>query len=308
MKKIKVAVIGVGYLGEFHADKYHANKSVDLIGVVDSDRKRRDAISKKLNISGFSDYTKVLDDVDAVSISVPTDLHFKIGKFFIENGKHVLIEKPFTKNLFEATKLKKIAKKKGVVLQIGHIERFNKAYIKLKELVKNPLFIECNRISPFKVRGTEVDVIMDLMIHDLDIILKLNKSKIKSIHAKGINVLTNNADIANARITFENDCVCNLSSSRISAKVERKMRVFQKNAYFSIDYNDNIIDIYKKTAGKKISSIRKKTIKFKKNDSLKIEIDSFVDCIKFKKSPIVSSNDGINALKYALEISKKIKI
>ena len=155
MKKIKVAVIGVGYLGEFHADKYHANKSVELVGVVDSDRKRRDVISKKLNISSFSDYTKVLDYVDAVSISVPTDLHFKIGKFFIENGKHVLIEKPFTNNLSEAIKLKSIAKKKGVVLQIGHIERFNKAYIKLEELVKNPLFIECNRISPFKVRGTE---------------------------------------------------------------------------------------------------------------------------------------------------------
>ena len=175
-----------------------SKKNLVLLGMMGSGKSSIGSIiSKKLNISSFSDYTKVLDDVDAVSISVPTDLHFKIGKFFIENGKHVLIEKPFTKNLSEAIKLEKIAKKKNVVLQIGHIERFNKAYIKLEKLVKSPLFIECNRISPFKVRGTEVDVIMDLMIHDLDIILKLNKSKIKSIHAKGINVLTNNADIAN---------------------------------------------------------------------------------------------------------------
>ena len=165
--------------------------------------------------------------------------------------------------------MKTLPKKRNVVLQIGHIERFNKAYIKLEELVKNPLFIECNRISPFKVRGTEVDVIMDLMIHDLDIILKLNKSKIKSIHAKGINVLTNNADIANARITFENDCVCNLSSSRISAKVERKMRVFKKMLISLLTIMIILLTYIKKLLAKNYQASEKKTINYEKNDSLK---------------------------------------
>ena len=163
------------------------------------------------------------------------------------------------------------------------------------------------RISPFKIRGTEVDVIMDLMIHDLDIILKLNKSNIKNIQAKGIKVLTNKADIANARITFENGCICNLSSSRISEKVERKTRIFQKNAYFSIDYQTNRLDTYTKESNKSVQSIKRKSYQYENNDSLKKEIESFIDCVKSKKSPIVSSKDGINALKYALQISNKIK-
>ena len=321
MKKIKVAVIGVGYLGEFHADKYHANKSVDLIGVVDLDRKRRDAISKKLNISSFSDYTKVLDYVDAVSISVPTDLHFKIGKFFIENGKHVLIEKPFTNNLSEAIKLKSIAKKKGVVLQIGHIERFNKAYIKLEELVKNPLFIECNRISPFKVRGTEVDVIMDLMIHDLDIVLHVVKSPVKSINASGVSVLSNTPDIANARLEFENGCIANLTSSRISLKKMRKTRIFQEDAYISINFLEKdfqVVKIRDKHKGEAESSLivknnlgEEKVIFFENPEvqsinSIEAELNDFYGSIKFKSDSKVSLNDGIKALEVAEEIMRQL--
>ena len=307
MKKIKVAVIGVGYLGKFHAEKYKINKKVDLIGVVDSNKERCAEISKKLDVPQYSDYKDVLSKIDAVSIAVPTNLHFKIGKYFLENEKHVLMEKPFTSTLAQAKTLEKIANKKKIILQIGHLERFNQAFLKLKDAIKRPLFIECNRISPFKIRGTEVDVIMDLMIHDLDIILKLNQSNIKNIQAKGIKVLTNKADIANARITFENGCICNLSSSRISEKVERKTRIFQKNAYFSIDYQSNRLDTYLKTTNNKIQSIRRKSFQYKNNDSLKKEIESFIDCIKSKKSPIVSSKDGINALKYAMQISNKIK-
>ena len=307
MKKIKVAVIGVGYLGKFHAEKYKINKKVDLVGVVDSNKERRTEISKKLNVLQFSNYKEVLPKVDAVSIAVPTNLHYEIGKIFLENGKHVLLEKPFTSTLAQAKTLGKIADKKKIILQIGHLERFNKAFLKLENIIQRPLFIECNRISPFKIRGTEVDVIMDLMIHDLDIILKLNKSNIKNIQAKGIKVLTNKADIANARITFENGCICNLSSSRISEKVERKTRIFQKNAYFSIDYQTNRLDTYTKESNKSIQSIKRKSYQYENNDSLKKEIESFIDCVKSKKSPIVSSKDGINALKYALQISNKIK-
>tara|TARA_Y100001936_G_scaffold235981_1_gene264748 strand:+ start:2345 stop:3271 length:927 start_codon:yes stop_codon:yes gene_type:complete len=307
MKKIKVAVIGVGYLGKFHAEKYKINKKVDLVGVVDSNKERRTEISKKLNVLQFSNYKEVLPKVDAVSIAVPTNLHYEIGKIFLENGKHVLLEKPFTSTLAQAKTLGKIADSKKIILQIGHLERFNKAFLKLENIIQRPLFIECNRISPFKIRGTEVDVIMDLMIHDLDIILKLNKSNIKNIQAKGIKVLTNKADIANARITFENGCICNLSSSRISEKVERKTRIFQKNAYFSIDYQTNRLDTYTKESNKSVQSIKRKSYQYENNDSLKKEIESFIDCVKSKKSPIVSSKDGINALKYALQISNKIK-
>ena len=307
MKKIKVAVIGVGYLGKFHAEKYKINKKVDLVGVVDSNKERRTEISKKLNVLQFSNYKEVLPKVDAVSIAVPTNLHYEIGKIFLESGKHVLLEKPFTSTLAQAKTLGKIADSKKIILQIGHLERFNKAFLKLENIIQRPLFIECNRISPFKIRGTEVDVIMDLMIHDLDIILKLNKSNIKNIQAKGIKVLTNKADIANARITFENGCICNLSSSRISEKVERKTRIFQKNAYFSIDYQTNRLDTYTKESNKSVQSIKRKSYQYENNDSLKKEIESFIDCVKSKKSPIVSSKDGINALKYALQISNKIK-
>jgi len=307
MSKLKIAVIGIGYLGEFHAQKYKANKNADLIGIVDIDESRGIEIARKIGVDFYSDYTSIIDIVDAVSIVVPTNLHYKIAKYFIENGKHVLIEKPFASNVLEAKKLEKLSKNKKVVLQIGHLERFNKAFVVLKNKVKSPLFIECNRISPFKVRGTEVNVIMDLMIHDLDIILSLNKSKVKSIQANGISVLSKTTDIAHARITFENNCVCNLTASRISEKVERKMRLFQKNAYFSLDFQACTLDSYKTIKTNKTKSIEKSKDNFLQNDPLNDEIISFLKCIKNNKKPIVTALDGINALQYAIKISKLIK-
>ena len=307
MSRTKVAVIGVGYLGEFHAQKYYESQSADLIGIVDTNEQRCSKISKKINVNTYHNFKDIINYVDAVSIVVPTNLHFKIAKYFIQNKKHVLIEKPFTSNLKEARALKKLSEENNVILQIGHLERFNKAYTKLSEQIKRPMFIECNRISPFKIRGTEVDVIMDLMIHDLDIIISLNNSKIKSIQSNGINVLTSSIDIAHARILFDNGCVCNLSSSRISDKVERKMRVFQKNEYYSLDYQNSILDSYKKVKKDSILSIEKYQEKFSGNDSLKEEIESFLHCINNEKRPIVNADDGINALQYALKISKIIK-
>ena len=307
MSKLKVAVIGIGYLGEFHAEKYKYNKNVDLIGVVDTDEKRCKKISKKFNTKSYKKFQDIINDIDAVSIVVPTNLHYKIAKFFIEHKKHVLIEKPFATNISQAKKLRDISKKNNTILQVGHLERFNKAFIGLKDKVNKPLYIECNRISPYKLRGTEVDVIKDLMIHDLDLIISLNGSRIKNVQANGINVLTNKIDIANARITFDNGCVCNLSSSRISDKVERKMRVFQKNSYFSLDFQKFVLDSYKKLTINNKKIIKKEQIQFPKNDSLKDEIQSFVDCIINNKKPIVTSLDGINALKYAIKISKLIK-
>ena len=307
MSRIKVAVIGVGYLGEFHAQKYKANKNVDLIGVVDTNITRCKEIARKNNIRPYNNYKDIIDLVDAVSIVVPTNMHYKIASHFIKNRKHVLIEKPFATSLSEAKKLEKISKEKDIILQVGHLERFNKAFVKLKNKVKNPIFIECNRISTFKVRGTEVDVIMDLMIHDLDIIMALNKSPIKSIYANGASVLTNKTDIANARIVFMNGCVCNLSTSRISEKLERKIRVFQKNSYFSLDFQKCELDSYKKINSGKIKKIKREKNQFIKNDSLDEEIKSFISCIKYNKQPIVNAIDGIQALKYAAKISNLIK-
>lgn len=307
MIKTKVAVIGVGYLGEFHAQKYFESKNADLIGIVDTDVKRCAEISKKYNVKIYRDFKDIINYVDAVSVVVPTNLHFKIAKYFIQHKKHVLIEKPFASNLKEARELKELSKKNNIILQIGHLERFNKAFSKLSNHVKKPMFIECNRISTFKIRGTEVDVIMDLMIHDLDIIMSLNNSRIKEIQSNGINVLTNSTDIAHARILFENDCVCNLSSSRISDKVERKMRVFQKNEYYSLDYQNCSLDSYKKVKKGSALNIEKNHEKFQNNDSLKEEIESFLNCINNKKKPVVNADDGINALQYALKISKIIK-
>ena len=307
MSKIRVAVIGIGYLGEFHAEKYKANKNAELVAIVDTDRSRRDVVSKKLDVKSYSSYESIINEVDAVSIVVPTNLHYKVASYFISNNKHVLIEKPFASSVSEAKKLKKLASKRDIVLQIGHLERFNKAFVKLKNIVKNPVFIECNRISPFKIRGTEVNVIMDLMIHDLDIVMSLNNSNIKNIQANGASVLTNKTDIANARITFENGCVCNLSASRISEKIERKMRVFQKDSYFSLDYQDCELDSYKKVISGKIKRIEKNKNNFINNDPLNEEIKSFIECIKKSENPVIDAADGIKALQYAIKISNLIK-
>ena len=307
MSKIRVAVIGIGYLGEFHAEKYKANKNAELVAIVDTDRSRRDVVSKKLDVKSYSAYESIINEVDAVSIVVPTNLHYKVASYFISNNKHVLIEKPFASSVSEAKKLKKLASKRDIVLQVGHLERFNKAFVKLKNIVKNPVFIECNRISPFKIRGTEVNVIMDLMIHDLDIVMSLNNSNIKNIQANGASVLTNKTDIANARITFENGCVCNLSASRISEKIERKMRVFQKDSYFSLDYQDCELDSYKKVISGKIKRIEKNKNNFINNDPLNEEIKSFIECIKKSKNPVIDAVDGIKALQYAIKISNLIK-
>ena len=307
MNKIKVAVVGIGYLGEFHAEKYKNNKNADLIALVDTDRQRREEVSGKLGIKSYGNYKDVVDKVDAVSIVVPTDMHYEVADYFIKNNKHILIEKPFVSNVAEAEKLEEKARNKDIILQIGHLERFNKAFSKLKDKVNNPLFIECNRISPFKIRGTEVNVVMDLMIHDLDIVMSLNKSNIKSVKASGASVLTDTTDIANARVEFENGCVCNLSASRISDKIERKMRVFQKNSYYSLDYQACKLDSYKKIVIEENKKIEKTRDTFSENDPLNEEIKSFINCIRENKKPLVDAVDGIKALKYALTISNLIK-
>tara|TARA_B100000287_G_scaffold257822_1_gene242344 strand:- start:904 stop:1830 length:927 start_codon:yes stop_codon:yes gene_type:complete len=302
MNKLKVAVVGCGYLGKFHADKYKKNKNANLVGIVDINTKKFSELKNKFKVPILKDISEIIDKVDAVSIVTPTKDHFSIAKKFIKHKKHVFIEKPYTDSVEQARYLNNQAKKHNLVVQVGHLERFNKAFIELKQLIKKPLFIESNRLSPFKVRGSEIDVIMDLMIHDIDAAIALNKSKIRKISASGIKVITKSIDIANARIIFDNGCVANMSASRISSKIERKIRVFQHNSYFSLDYMNCELKIYRKIS----NQIKNKNMTFKNNDPIRDEIDSFIDSILNKKKVEVSGEDGLNALVIARKISKQI--
>ena len=236
MKKIKAAVIGTGHLGKIHARIYNDMRSVDLIGICDTDAAKAEAYAEEFKSTAYLDYKKLFDKVDAVSIATPTITHFKIARDFLKHNIHVLVEKPITPTMTEAQKLVKIARAKRNILQVGHVERFNPAIMAIQRFCKNPRFIECHRLSPYPRRGTDVSVILDLMIHDIDIVLSLVKSPLKQTHAIGVNVLSGNEDIASVRLIFKNGTVCNLTASRVSDEGMRKISIFQKNSYLSLDY------------------------------------------------------------------------
>jgi len=303
MKKVKVAVVGVGHLGSLHARIYSQLKSVNLIAVCDKDKERAKEIAKLNNTKPIFDHRDILDKIEAVSIAVPTNKHYKIAKDFIQNKVHVLIEKPITETLKQANELLEEAKKNKVLLQVGHIERFNAAVKALKKIIKKPKFIECHRLGPYKARSSDIGVVLDLMIHDIDIILHLVRSKIKKIDAVGIKVLSKHEDIANARLTFKNNTICNITSSRVSEDEVRKIRIFQKDAYVSLDYIMQEAQIYTK----KNNKIVKKNIDIRKEEPLRVEIESFVNCIINRKRPVVSGEDAKIALEVALKILKKLK-
>ncbi|MCM8792041.1 MAG: Gfo/Idh/MocA family oxidoreductase [Candidatus Omnitrophica bacterium] len=302
MKKIKVGVVGVGYLGSIHARVYKELSNCELTAVCDINKNHLEVITKKLNVWGCINYKQLFDRVNAVSITTPTKLHHPIAADFLKQRIHVLIEKPFTNTLKEADDLIKLAKKNNLILQIGHIERFNSAFSAVQKIIKDPKFIECHRLSSFSGRSIDVGVVMDLMIHDIDIVLGLVNSPIKKIEAIGTNVLTNFEDIANARITFKNNCIANLTSSRISDEFMRKIRIFQKDTYISLDYKEAKAMVYKKHN----SHISKEELPIEKEEPLKKELSSFIDCIINHKKPIVSGEVARQALKVALEIQKKI--
>ncbi|RLB00566.1 MAG: hypothetical protein DRG83_11335, partial [Deltaproteobacteria bacterium] len=309
-EKIKVAVIGVGYLGKYHAEKYSRIENADLIGVIDIVAERAKTIAERLNTAYFTDYSEIMDEIDAVSIVVPTSDHFKVARDFIEAGKHVLLEKPMTENLDEAKKLESLAKEKGVILQIGHLERFNPAVQAMLPLINSPMFIEAHRLALYKERGTEVDVILDLMIHDIDIILHIVKSPLKEIYASGVPVLTDLPDIANVRLRFENGCTANITASRISTKSMRKIRIFQPDSYLSVDYAGPDVMLLRKVGAADESGfpeIDYEKPEIDEYDALEREIRSFVDAVIHDREPIVSAADGRKALEVALAISDQIK-
>lgn len=310
MKLIRTGVIGTGYLGKFHADKYSELIESELVGIVDTDYEAAQTISNRLNVPAFKSYEELFDRVDAVSIVVPTELHHKIAKDFLLNGIDVLVEKPMTTTLEEAEDLIETAKKNKCVLQVGHLERFNAAVLALNNVIKQPLFIESHRLAPFKDRGTDVDVILDIMIHDIDIILNIVGSPVKAIHAVGVPVVSSeNNDIANVRLEFESGCVANVTASRISAKEMRKIRIFQHDAYLSIDYAAQQVEVYGKTDSDEHDTpqITYDQIDIKQGDSLKEEIRSFLNAVKSRSIPEVPGEAGKNALKVALEIVEQIE-
>ncbi len=305
MKKLRIAVVGLGKLGSLHASIYSKLKNARLLSVCDVDKSFASSTGEKLGVNWCTDYkTLGKHDLDAVSIVTPTYLHYKIARFFLQKGIHVFVEKPFTKTLREARELINIAKKNRVTIQVGHVERFNSAIQAVSKLVPKPKFIEVHRLGPFTPRVKDVGVVLDLMIHDIDIVLGLVKSKIKDIQAIGVKILTRHEDIANARIRFVNGAVCDLTASRVTSDSLRKIRIFQKDCYISLDYVKQEATVSRKT-GKKIISNK---IDIKKGASLEKELKAFVDCIIKKKKPIVTGVEAYNALNVAHKIIKKIRV
>jgi predicted dehydrogenase len=310
MEPLRVGVVGVGYLGKFHAEKYARMKDVDLVGVVDIIAERARSVATESETEAFAEYTDLMGKVDAVSVVVPTPLHFSIGCDFLEHNVDVLIEKPLTESLHEADALIQIADSRDLIIQVGHLERFNPAVIALREVIDQPLFIESHRLSLFGERGTEVDVVLDLMIHDIDMILSLVQSEIEHIHAVGVPVVTSLVDIANARLIFRNGCVANVTASRISIKNMRKIRIFQKDAYISVDYAGHDITVIRKDGqgtGLPVPGMSMNRSTFETADSLEAELAAFVESVRTRQTPLVSGRDGRNALRVAMDIIEQIE-
>ncbi len=302
MPKIKVAVIGTGALGSIHAKIYAESKNVELVGICDIDKKTVNSLSKELKVKAFTNYKDLIGNIDAATVAVPTKDHYLISKDLLSAGIHLLIEKPITQTLEQADELLKIAKSKKLILAVGHIERFNAAVEAVHKLKGDIKFVECHRLGPLAKRIKDVGVVLDLMIHDIDIILWLIQSPIKSIEAVGVKVLTKHEDIANVRLTFKNGAVCNITASRVTEKATRKIRMFQPNAYISLDYIRQDAIIYTKKLGMIVAN----KIDIKKEKPLQKEIAAFLDCIRTNKKPLASGQEGRNALAVALEILKKI--
>jgi len=310
VEKIKAGVVGVGYLGQFHAEKYAKIKEVELVGVVDIDKPRAKEIAKRYRTQPFFHHADLFHRVQAVSIAVPTPLHYSIAKDFFLKGIDVLLEKPISNTIEEAEELVGLAESKGLIFQAGHLERFNGALLALEGIIRNPRFIESHRLAPFSKRGIDVNVVLDLMIHDIDILLSWIPSEVKQIHAVGLPILTRDIDIANARLEFENGCTANLTASRVSKEKVRKTRIFQPNGTLSIDYLSQKVSVSKKVThpekDEEGSEVVTQEIPVEKVDALEAEIRSFIQTVKIRKNIRVSGKDGKRALEVALRIIQKI--
>jgi predicted dehydrogenase len=300
MGALRAAVIGVGHLGQHHAAKYAARRDVRLAGVVDVDAERRAAAARRFGAPAFADHRQIVGKVDCVSVVVPTQHHYAVARDCLAAGIDVLVEKPLTTTVEEGKALVEFAAMKQQVLQVGHLERFNPAIRQVRTLVETPRFIECHRLAPFGERGTDVDVVLDLMIHDLDIVLSMVPSSVRAVDAVGVPVLTPNIDIANARIRFANGCIANLTSSRVSSKRERTIRIFQQDAYIAADYDQCRVRVCRRVPNRESGpTLSMEQHAVAEGDALADEIGAFVDAVARRAAPAVSGWDGLKALELA---------
>ncbi len=310
MKKIKAGVIGVGYLGKFHAQKYAGMEGVELVGVVDVDPSMAATIADQCGCAAFTDYCDLLPLVDVVSIVVPTSYHHQVALECMERGVDILLEKPITTTLAEADDLCARAEAMKLIFQVGHLERFNPALQAMQKFLTVPIFIESTRVAPFKNRGVDVDVVLDLMIHDIEIILSLVDSPLQSIHTSGASVVTATTDIANARLVFANGASANVTASRISRSTVRRLRVYQQQAAITVDFASrelNFVHIDAEIGADGTPDMVVETSSFPASDALKEEIAHFIECVRERKKPLVSGWEGRQALAVALQVMAQIR-
>lgn len=309
LSNIRTAVIGAGYLGKFHAEKYATLPQASLVGIADTNADNARKIAGQYTVPAYTDYRDLLGKVDAVSIAAPTTLHFEIAEACLLSGVHVLVEKPITVTIDEADALIDIARRKKCILQVGHMQRFHPALLELDTLLCRPTFIETHRLAPFNPRGTDVNVVLDLMIHDIDIVLNLVDAGVASIAASGACVLSDSIDIANVRLNFDDGCVANITASRVSQKTERKMRIFQQHQCLSVDLYQHRLTNYFRSHhpdSAQTATIASHTSEYQNNDALKVQIASFLDCVRHTCRPLVAGEDGRRALATAMEITRMI--
>jgi len=321
-KSVKVGVIGVGHLGRHHTKHYASLQDADLMGIFDIDPRRASSIANQNNTNAFTELSSLLDEVEAVSIVTPTPFHAEVAEKCILTGKHVFIEKPITKTLEEADRLLLLSKEKGTMIQVGHIERLNPALLALKPYNISPKFIEIQRLAPYTTRGTDVPVVLDLMIHDIDILLSLVDSPVKTIRATGLSILTDSVDIAHARIRFGNGTVASIMSSRVAKDKVRKVKVFQRDLYATIDLLLGLTEVYKVVGDPDEDPQALMTAPFEyggserfiaydkppviAGDALRMELDNFIKSVQGKETPIVTGKAGREALEVAMEIQQMI--
>lgn len=321
MKNIRAAVIGAGYLGRFHAQKYAQLAGCTLVGVVDAVQSTAERVAAELGVRPLQDYRMLLGEVDAVSIATPTPTHSEIALAFLRSGAHVLVEKPITESTAAAQALIDAARSAGLVLQVGHLERFNPAILAAEALLTEPRFIECHRLAPFRERGTDVNVVLDLMIHDIDLLQMIVGSPLAALDAIGTPVFSGEMDIANARLRFQNGCVANVTASRVSLKTERKLRVFRDDAYLSIDLQQKILTVIRKrqsdAAGAAPSlaellaggglPVHIEEQSYEQGDALRAEIEAFLAAVRGVAPVKVSGEDGLRALRTAIAITARVR-
>jgi predicted dehydrogenase len=302
MKKLRVGVVGVGHIGKNHARLYAELPAAQFTAILDTNFETARLFAEKFGVMAAASLEEFSEQVDAASIATPTHTHFDIGHQLLTRGKHLLIEKPIAENTAHATALAELAAARGLVLQVGHVERFNPVLSALEKHLTNPRFIEAHRLAPYPNRSTDIGVVLDLMIHDLEIILHLVRSPVQTIDAVGVAVMGHGEDIANARLRFENGCVANITSSRISPEQMRKIRVFQENAYLSLDYQNQSGEMHRRTA----EGITREEVEIEREEPLKRQLASFIECAQTGRAPKVSGFQAAAALELAVEITKRI--